>query len=598
MVDPADDGVAYTNDFADVLKKEYAAAWRRRPAAEQEKAGEKARSGEVRPPALYGVALSGGGIRSASFCLGALQALDQEKLVGRIDYLSTVSGGGYTGASMIAGMCQNGGKFPFSLGSGDDIHDNEPVNHIRDNSRFLAPRGLYDVFISLAVILRGLMVNFLLVLSVLLPLATFMILVNPTEAHLERSIVLDIVLYWFPNSWLRSGWFNSIEPYLADPFLLTKIAAILLALLLIAWALYRSFVESYDYERARRTVEPESWGAAWGRKLIVWLLIAAAIEFQPPIIRWLVSVITTDGVTPTGAGSLTAVAGAIVTMTAAFRGTLVGWIQHALNSPTLGARLQSMFARLAIYAAGVALPLMIYGMFLIVTIWGIEMPYYEPGENYPFAPKFLAVANPWVSYALLVGILAAFLGRAVVVGRRRSGPNRLFTFFMALFHKKFGWTVPLALIVMLAFLVMAAIATRNTGKDQTLTSIEWIVLLRYGLASLLVILIGWNFTENANGLHRLYRDRLNAAFRLGRPKAEPMRLSELDDNNPYIIVNGTLNVRKGNNGGDQNPTADPGNAAPDRPCQARPQCRILSVFAVFRRQRGDRLCPHRRHGVG
>ena len=199
MVDPADDGVAYTNDFADVLKKEYAAAWRRRPAAEQEKAGEKARSGELRPPALYGVALSGGGIRSASFCLGALQALDQEKLVGRIDYLSTVSGGGYTGASMIAGMCQNGGKFPFSLGSGDDIHDNEPVNHIRDNSRFLAPRGLYDVFISLAVILRGLMVNFLLVLSVLLPLATFMILVNPTEAHLERSIVLDIVLYWFPG---------------------------------------------------------------------------------------------------------------------------------------------------------------------------------------------------------------------------------------------------------------------------------------------------------------------------------------------------------------------------------------------------------------
>src|SRR6185436_1074713 len=53
---------------------------------------------------LFGVALSGGGIRSASFCLGALQALDQFGLIRRMDYLSTVSGGGYIGASMVAAM--------------------------------------------------------------------------------------------------------------------------------------------------------------------------------------------------------------------------------------------------------------------------------------------------------------------------------------------------------------------------------------------------------------------------------------------------------------------------------------------------------------
>jgi hypothetical protein len=47
-----------------------------------------------------GVACSGGGIRSASFCLGALQAVDASTDDGhglrQVDYVSAVSGGGYT----------------------------------------------------------------------------------------------------------------------------------------------------------------------------------------------------------------------------------------------------------------------------------------------------------------------------------------------------------------------------------------------------------------------------------------------------------------------------------------------------------------------
>src|SRR5262245_38530249 len=46
---------------------------------------------------LTGLALSGGGVRSAAFCLGALQALHQCGVLKRVDYLSTVSGGGYIG---------------------------------------------------------------------------------------------------------------------------------------------------------------------------------------------------------------------------------------------------------------------------------------------------------------------------------------------------------------------------------------------------------------------------------------------------------------------------------------------------------------------
>ena len=50
------------------------------------------------PPAPVALALSGGGIRSATFSLGVLRALSRRGILTKIDYLSTVSGGGYAGS--------------------------------------------------------------------------------------------------------------------------------------------------------------------------------------------------------------------------------------------------------------------------------------------------------------------------------------------------------------------------------------------------------------------------------------------------------------------------------------------------------------------
>ena len=47
---------------------------------------------------LVGLALSGGGIRSATFCLGVVQVLAKYGILRDVDYLSTVSGGGYLGS--------------------------------------------------------------------------------------------------------------------------------------------------------------------------------------------------------------------------------------------------------------------------------------------------------------------------------------------------------------------------------------------------------------------------------------------------------------------------------------------------------------------
>ena len=47
-----------------------------------------------------GVGLSGGGIRSASLALGVLQALAEAGLLGRFQYISSVSGGGYVASAL------------------------------------------------------------------------------------------------------------------------------------------------------------------------------------------------------------------------------------------------------------------------------------------------------------------------------------------------------------------------------------------------------------------------------------------------------------------------------------------------------------------
>src|SRR5262245_11063604 len=51
-------------------------------------------------PYLIGLALSGGGIRSATFSLGVMQRLAAAGILKHVDYLSTVSGGGYIGAAL------------------------------------------------------------------------------------------------------------------------------------------------------------------------------------------------------------------------------------------------------------------------------------------------------------------------------------------------------------------------------------------------------------------------------------------------------------------------------------------------------------------
>jgi hypothetical protein len=117
-----------------------------------------------------GLALSGGGIRSAAICLGALQALNyHHRSIATIDYLSTVSGGGFIGASLSAAMSEaGGGQFPFADEAGDA---RGTIAHLRYYSNYLMPRartGFANALDTVAVILRDLFAKTALVLAVIL----------------------------------------------------------------------------------------------------------------------------------------------------------------------------------------------------------------------------------------------------------------------------------------------------------------------------------------------------------------------------------------------------------------------------------------------
>jgi hypothetical protein len=142
--------------------------------------------------------LSGGGIRSATFCLGVIQALakaserartgaaagsgrstdDAEEdpyrsLLSRFHYLSTVSGGGYIGSWLSAWRKRD--DFPTvwrkltDRPQGPDIEPQE-ISWLRAYSNYLTPRvGIFsaDSWTGVAIYLRNLILNWLVIVPAL-----------------------------------------------------------------------------------------------------------------------------------------------------------------------------------------------------------------------------------------------------------------------------------------------------------------------------------------------------------------------------------------------------------------------------------------------
>jgi hypothetical protein len=125
---------------------------------------------------LSALCLSGGGIRSAAFCLGVLQALAAKRLLRRFDYLSSVSGGGFIGGWLQVLMRELGG----TSGAEAEIAQQRPgaLRRLRAFTNYLTPQtGVLsvDTWAGIVLYLRNLLINWvvfapLFVLLTLLPI--------------------------------------------------------------------------------------------------------------------------------------------------------------------------------------------------------------------------------------------------------------------------------------------------------------------------------------------------------------------------------------------------------------------------------------------
>jgi hypothetical protein len=133
------------------------------------------------PQPLSALCISGGGIRSATFSLGALQGLARHGILNKFDYLSTVSGGGYIGSWLSAWIKRAGGLENVAPTLGRDTKralgaDVDPVGHLREYNNYLSPRlGFFsaDTWTLAATVLRNILLNWL----VLVPLLMFALMV-------------------------------------------------------------------------------------------------------------------------------------------------------------------------------------------------------------------------------------------------------------------------------------------------------------------------------------------------------------------------------------------------------------------------------------
>jgi hypothetical protein len=291
-----------------------------------------------------GLAFSGGGIRSAAICLGALQALHANRVLQAIDYLSTVSGGGYIGSCLSAAMSRRGGAaFPF----GDDVFDSSAVAHLRNYSNYLLPRGRSGVrnfAEAAAIILRGLIANLVVVLAFLLGCALVTLFAH--RIHV-------------------AGLFGD------QSFGLTLRMVALTAAALIVWAILRSRMW---FER--HTDDCRSIALAIARVLIIATATSAVFDLQRVAIAWLPAIHayfeTQVGFSAAGVRSAIAALAAFSGAVSAFSGALGSFLKTSDHATDWTAFALRMATRVMIFIAALVLPAMLWIAYLELSLWLIR----------------------------------------------------------------------------------------------------------------------------------------------------------------------------------------------------------------------------------
>jgi hypothetical protein len=332
--------------------------------------------GDIRPT---GLALSGGGIRSAAVCLGGIQALRSHGRFGSFDYLSTVSGGGYTGACLSAAMSEpGGGTYPFGAdhrNSPEDFKDSGVVKHIRNYSNYLLPRSrsaLRNWTEAAAIILRGLLANAVCVLAFLLPAVWLTAVAFPARAALSANFVPHL---------LGALWqsVSGAAAFPADvwlwPFFVPSILAGLTAVVLIVWAMARS-----RPVLDRLTDDTASGFLAISHVLLAAIVVVFVVDLHPLAIGWVADHKDTWSLdTDITLSGMTAFMGAV----AAFASSLGKFLHTSRRSQSFATITLRLATQAILVIAALILPLLIWTAYIELYLWVVPEDQMEAAVSWP-----------------------------------------------------------------------------------------------------------------------------------------------------------------------------------------------------------------------
>lgn len=277
---------------------------------------------------LVGLAFSGGGIRSATFNLGILQSLAKYKLLRRVDYLSTVSGGGYIGA-WFSGLLQrehyrqgmeglrkdhdDDSSTEYEISAIDVVearlnpnfaHDNQKnapedpaITYLRSFSNYLTPKlGFFtaDTWSLISTYLRNVLLNqTILILFIAALLLVPRLISEISSFNLSGNfhpllkigllIPLTIIVGWFMGRNIVSV--TDTDPAKPNPqgtrglLFGVLMPLVIIAFLFTAWI---PDLESYTLLRKWWTI----FALVIGLNLVIWLT-AAASAYRAFAVGWL-----------------------------------------------------------------------------------------------------------------------------------------------------------------------------------------------------------------------------------------------------------------------------------------------------------------------
>ncbi len=170
---------------------------------------------DAKPDDLFGIALSGGGIRSATINLGVLEVFNKCGIFQLADYLSTVSGGGYLGgyvhATLKRNECQKEANEGGQGGPYASLFHKDHIEHFKKFGCYLAPgSGFQKIFNRLRLagaFVASFIMNFVWVLATLFTLALFLKYAYRIPIRYEQAIT-----YLVTTSVVVLGYHFSLHP--------------------------------------------------------------------------------------------------------------------------------------------------------------------------------------------------------------------------------------------------------------------------------------------------------------------------------------------------------------------------------------------------